>query len=235
MKKILIPLLVLYVIGLIVTFTTLWTSNKQKEEAAEAKANVEAQCDSAIILAMRSGLLLYTAEAKSHKTMNYSSSNKLSFSFLGIDKDVNLPFSKTEATIPVTVTYKAGIDLQHADSDNINVVKYPDNGRGGTIVITLPDPFLVQTSVAVDHENEKMKKEFLAKGLTYEQYQSLVRQAKQEAWDDLSQDDVHAIIETAKVSASDLMLPQLRRLGFDNIEITFRQDLDITDVEKRKN
>lgn len=235
MRKFLIPLLVLYLIALCVTFSTLWTKHRQKAEAAEQKAAIEAQCDSAVITAIRSRSTLYTAEAKSHKTMTYSSSSKLSFNFLGIDKDVSLPFSKTEATIPVTVTYKAGINMQQITDDNIRISQYPGSERhGGVVVITLPDPVIVETAVRVDHENESMKKEFLGKGLTYEQYQKLVRQAKQEAWEDLSEDDMRAIVETAKVSATDIIIPRLRALGFTDITVQYRQDIDFSSLEKRK-
>lgn len=238
MRKLLIPLLVLYVIALLVTFSTLWTKEKQKADAEEEIASIEAQCDSAVITAIRTHSTLYTAEAKCKKTMTYSSSSKLSLGFLGIEKDFSLPFSKTEATIPVTVTYKAGIDLQSVTMDNIQISQYPSSPlrgeRGGSIVITLPDPVIVETAVQVDHENEKLKKEFLGKGLTYEQYQKLIRQAKKEAWEDLSENDLRAIVETAKVSATDLIIPQLRALGFNDITVQYRQELDFSTIEKRK-
>lgn len=235
MRKILFTLLGLYTIVLIVTFITLFTKHQQKAAAAEELAQTEARLDSAIVNAVRVHSMLYTAEAKSQKTMTYSSSNKVSFKFLGIDKDMDLPFSKTEATIPVSVTYKAGINLLAFGSDNISIAQRPKDGRGGIVTITLPDPVIVQTAVQVDHENEKMKKEFLGKGLTYEQYQNLIRQAKDEAWQDLSEDDLRAITETAKVSASELIIPQLKLLGFTDITVTYRQDLDFGSIEKKKN
>lgn len=237
MRKILYTLLSLYTICLIVMFITFMTKEKQRSDIEQERQNIEAQCDSAVINAVRMHSMLYTAEAKSNKTMTYTSNNKLSFKFLGIEKDMNLPFSKTEATIPVTITYKAGIDLQTVTMDNIQILQYPspDSDQPSTIIITLPDPVLVETAVQVDHENEKMKKEFLGKGLSYEQYQALLRQAKKEAWEELSEDDIRAIVETAKVSATDLLLPQLRQLGFTDIQINFRQDLDYGSIERKQN
>lgn len=237
MRKIFYTLLSLYTICLIVMFITFMTKDKHQREEAEVIANTEAQCDSAVVNAIRVHSTLYTAEAKSSKTMTYTSNNKLSFKFMGIEKDMNLPFSKTEATIPVTVTYKAAIDLQSVTMDNIQILQYPspNTDQPSTIIITLPDPVLMETAVQVDHENEKMKKELLGKGLTYEQYQAMLRQAKQEAWEELSEDDIHAIIETAKVSATDILLPQLRQLGFTDIQIDFRQELDYSQIERKKN
>lgn len=235
MRKFLIPLLVLYVIALSVAFSTLWTKHKIKSDAAKQKAAIEAQCDSAVITAIRSRSTLFTAEVSSSKTMTYSSSSKLSFNFMGIDKDVSLPFSKTEATIPVTMTYKAGINLQEMTGDNIQISQYPGSeGHGGVIVITLPDPVIVETAVRVDHENERLKKEFLGKGLTYEKYQELVRQAKREAWEGMSEEDLHDIVETAKVSATEIIIPRLRAIGFTDITVQYRQDIDFSSLEKRK-
>lgn len=238
MRKFLFTLLALYTIGITIFFIILLTRGGRhaEPEALEEYVMTEAQCDSAVINAVRLHSTLYTAEAQSSKTMNYSEKNKVKLKILGIEKDMDVPFSKTEATIPVTVTYKAGIDLSGVTKeDNIFISQYPQDGTGGAIVITLPDPVLVQTAIQVDHENEKMKKELLAKGLTYEQYQTLIRQAKQEAWDDLSADDIRAIVETAKVSATEILLPQLRQLGYESIEIDFRQELDYSKIEKLKN
>ena len=146
----------------------------------------------------------------------------------GIEKDIKLPLGRTEATIPVIVTYKAYIDLQRVTAADFHV------SGDTTIVITLPDPVIVETAVAINHDQEKMKKQWLAKSLTYEQYQSLVRKAKDEAWEELSIDDQTNIIETAKVSATDILLPQLRQLGFKNIRIDYREDFDIMDIIREK-
>ena len=88
--------------------------------------------------------------------------------------------------------------------------------------------------IITDIFQEKMKKQWLAKSLTYEQYQSLVRKAKDEAWEELSIDDQTNIIETAKVSATDILIPQLRQLGFRNIRIDYREDFDIMDIIREK-
>lgn len=171
---------------------------------------------------------LYTAEAKSRKTITYTSDNTFKVKIASIEKNIKLPLGRTEATIPVIVTYKAYIDLQRVTAADFHV------SGDTTIVITLPDPVIVETAVAINHDQEKMKKQWLAKSLTYEQYQSLVRKAKDEAWEELSIDDQTNIIETAKVSATDILLPQLRQLGFKNIRIDYREDFDIMDIIREK-
>lgn len=235
MRKIYYTLLALYVVALFVAFFTLYTREDRREMEAERVAYTEAQCDSAVVTSVRMHSMLYTAEAKSQKTMKYSSKNKMSFSFMGVSKDVNIPFSKTEATIPVTMAYKVGINLEKVEKGNINIMRYPENGKGGAISIVLPDPVIVPTSVVVDHDSEKMEKQFLSKGLTYDQYQKLLHQAKEEAWNELTPEELRSLTETAKVSATDILLPQLRALGFDTVEISYRQGMDASKIERIRN
>ncbi|MCM1078716.1 MAG: DUF4230 domain-containing protein [Bacteroidales bacterium] len=193
----------------------------------EGKVQPAAVTPETVIETVRQHSRLYTAEAKSSKTMTYTSQNKLSLNALGIDKTVSLPLGKTEAKIPVTVTYKAYIDLGRVDERNVRT-------DGETIRIILPDPVIVETSVTVDHDNESQKKQLLGKGLTYEQYQEMVRQAKESAWTELPDSAQQAVIETAKVSATELLIPQLRALGFSKIEIAYREDFSLRQLVRKK-
>lgn len=195
--------------------------------APKEKVQEETVTSDAVIETVRRHSRLYTAEAQSKKTMTYTSQNKLSLKALGIDKSIDLPLGKTEATIPVTVTYKAYIDLGQVDSRNVRM-------DGETIRIILPDPIIVETACTVDHENESQQKQLLGKGLTYEQYQEMVRQAKESAWTELPDSAQQAVIETAKVSATELLIPQLRHLGFTKIEIAYRDDFSLRQLIRRK-
>lgn len=208
----------------------LWvvhTCNSYKAAQAEIERH-EAQRDSMITAIVRSHSRLYTAETTSKKTVTYTSDNKVNLKFAGIEKAIKLPFGKTEASIPVSVTYKAYIDMDKVTRADIVV------DADSAILITLPDPVIVETAVAVDHDKETMKKEWLAKALTYEEYQKLVRQAKDEAWQELSEDDQEAIVERAKLSATELLIPQLRKLGFTSITIDYREDFSILEIVREK-
>jgi len=185
----------------------------------------KARRDSAVINSIQQHSRLYTAEVTSNKTITYTSNKQFKFKIAGVEKTINLPLGKTEAIIPVSVKYKAFIDLDRIGKNDIRIEK------DTAIYITLPDPTIEETAVSVDHEHEKMKKQWLAKGLTYEEYQQLVRQAKDEAWEELSEEDQRAIIETAKVSATDLIIPQLRSLGFTHIEVNYRKEFKIFKVK----
>ena len=183
--------------------------------------NDEAERDSAILNAIHQHSRLYTAETTSTKTIKYTSHNQFKVKIAGIEKSVNLPLGKTEAEIPVSVKYKAYIDLEKIGKRDIRI-------EGDTaIFITLPDPVIEETAVSIDHDREKMEKQWFGKALTYEQYQELVRQAKEQAWDELSEGDQHAITQTAKISATELIMPQLRSLGFKHITIDYRKEFKI--------
>ena len=193
--------------------SSLWALFSGRDKKAER--------DSTVMHLIQQHSRLYTAEVTSRKTITYTSHNQLKFKLAGIEKAINLPLGKTEAVIPVAVTYKAFIDMDRIQKRDIRMV-------GDTaIYITLPDPVIEETAVSIDHEHEQMKKQWLAKGLSYDEYQQLVRQAKNEAWDELSEDDQHAIVETAKVSATELIIPQMQQLGFTHIEVDYRKDFTI--------
>ena len=215
--------LTVIVLSLMTILSMKACSNANPEE----KAQEEAATQDAVIETVRQHSRLYTAEAQSKKTMTYTSQNKLPLKALRIDKSIDLPLGKTEAKIPVTVTYKAYIDLGRVDSRNVRT-------DGKTIRIILPDPIIVETACTVDHENESQEKQLLGKGLTYEQYQEMVRQAKESAWTELPDSAQQAVIETAKVSATDLLIPQLRALGFTKIEIAYREDFSLRQLIRRK-
>jgi hypothetical protein len=143
-------------------------------------------------------------------------------------KDINLPLGKTTVTIPVSVTYKAYIDLERVTMHNIDIIDKKN------IAIILPDPVLVETAVNIDHSNEKMDKEIFGKKLTHEKYRELVRDAKKQAWEELPEEDQRAIIERAKLSATELLIPQLKALGFENIVIDYSKNFSLRDMVREK-
>lgn len=191
-------------------------------------ASSEARRDTAILQAIQQHSRLYTAETTSRKTITYTSHKQFKVKLGGFEKNVNMPLGKTEAVIPVAVKYKAYIDLDKVTKKSFRV----ENDT--TIFITLPDPVIEETAVSIDHDNEKLKKQWLGKGLTYQEYQDLVRKAKEDAWNELSEDDQRAIIETAKISATELLIPQLRALGYEHIYIDYRKEFTLKQLVRIK-
>ena len=171
---------------------------------------------------------LYSAEMSTHKTVRYTSQSKIGVTIAGTKHSFQLPLGKTEATIPVTVKYKAYIDLDRVTADNVSI------SADSTVRIVLPDPVIEQTSVSVDHDNETLHRQLLAAGLTDEQYQQLVTKAKDDAWNELSEQKQQEIIDVAKVSATDILIPQLHQLGFRRVEVSYRKDFSLKQLVRRR-
>lgn len=226
-KELMVYLGIAAVTLIAIAFLTLRIFDKRGGIEIMQKENIEAR-DSTIIHGIRQHSKLYTAEATAKKTVTYTSNYKLSFKFAGFEKDINLPLGKTTVTIPVSVTYKAYIDLERVTMDNIDIIDKKN------IAIVLPDPVLVETAVNIDHSNEKMDKEIFGKKLTHEKYRELVRDAKKQAWDELPEEDQRAIIERAKLSATELLIPQLKALGFENIVIDYSKNFSLRDMVREK-
>jgi hypothetical protein len=226
-KELMVYLGIAAVTLIAIAFLTLRIFDKRGGIEIMQKENIEAR-DSTIIHGIRQHSKLYTAEATAKKTVTYTSNNKLSFKFAGFEKDINLPLGKTKVTIPVSVTYKAYIDLERVTMHNIDIIDKKN------IAIILPDPVLVETAVNIDHSNEKMDKEIFGKKLTHEKYRELVRDAKKQAWDELPEEDQRAIIERAKLSATELLIPQLKALGFENIVIDYSKNFSLRDMVREK-
>ena len=226
-KELMVYLGIAAVTLIAIAFLTLRIFDKRGGIEIMQKENIEAR-DSTIIHGIRQHSKLYTAEATAKKTVTYTSNNKLSFKFAGFEKDINLPLGKTTVTITVSVTYKAYIDLERVTMHNIDIIDKK------SIAIILPDPVLVETAVNIDHSNEKMDKEIFGKKLTHEKYRELVRDAKKQAWDELPEEDQRAIIERAKLSATELLIPQLKALGFENIVIDYSKNFSLRDMVREK-
>lgn len=226
-KELIAYIIIVAVTLLAILFLTLRIFDKRGGVEIPRKENVEAR-DSTIIHSIRQHSKLYTAEAQASKTITYTSNNAITLNFAGIEKKINLPLGKTTATIPVTVTYKAYIDLERVTEHNIEVVDKK------TIIITLPDPVIMETAVSVDHSKETMDKQLLGKKLTYEEYRQLIRDAKEQAWEELPEEDQRTIIERAKISATDLIIPMLRSLGFENIVIDYSKNFSLRNIIREK-
>lgn len=197
----------------------------ERRAAAEREALTERR-DSTLVAHIQQCSRLFTAEAVSRKTVEYESGRSLDVTLGGTKHTLSLPFSTTTATIPVSVKYKAYIDLSHLRRSDIRA-------EGDTAVtIILPDPVIMQTAVSVDHAAERHHEQWFAKGLTAAEYRALVTRAKDEAWRDLPDSAQRAVCETARVSAAELLLPLTRAAGFRSATVTFRPDYTITRTKR---
>ena len=189
-----------------------------------------------IVATLRLQSKLYTAETTAHKTMKYSSDRKLGVRLLGKDRDISLPLTHSEASIPVSVTYKAGIDMTQLADDDILISQKDSAGTvRRAIAVRLPLPEIELTAVSIDHKSEHHDRQMFGKDMDDATYQRLVDTAKKNIWNEMTPQDIADINETARVSASDILIPVLRDLGFTDIFITYKErpaDLNATKEQK---
>ena len=110
LKRIVIIITLVAIAGAVLWGVRRCNSYQAQKQAEEMRRE---QRDSTIRAVINRHSRLYTAEAKSRKTITYTSDNTFKVKIAGIEKDIKLPLGRTEATIPVIVTYKAYIDLQY--------------------------------------------------------------------------------------------------------------------------
>lgn len=200
---------------------TMTLTRTCREGGAEETDRPRPVSDSTIIMAIQSHSRLYTAETTCLKTIRYSADNAVRIDVAGIKKDIGLPMSRTEYEIPVRVTYKAFIDLEKIRRGDIVT-------KGDTAIhITLPDPVITETAVSIDHDNARYKRQMLGRRLTQQEYNNMVAKAKDDAWRDLSKEDRDAMVHTAKISATETLVPMMRKLGFRHITVDYRNDYTI--------
>lgn len=202
------------------------SQNKAAEDEKVAQEEVKKITAADVAMKVSTTSKLYTAEVDAHKTMHYDANNCLEIKAFGRSGSIRMPFSHLEAYVPVTARYKAMIDLSKVDSTRISI---PNDS---TIRLILPDPVIEQTAVSVDHDGESVKRQAFAGRLDDAAYKRVLDRAKSEIWADISNEQYADIIETAKVSATELLVPMLRDLGFKNIQIGYRNDIDLKHASK---
>lgn len=178
---------------------------------------------------------LYTAEAHIHKIVTHDDQIKLTGSFLKKSFNIEVPGSNRKVAIPMDATLKAYIDFKDFSNKNINK-------KGKKIEIVLPDPKVILTSSKIDHEGIKQFVSFTRSNFNDAELTQYEQQGRESIIRDIPNLDV---IETARQSAANILIPMLIDMGFkeNDIKITFRKKftfddlksiLDNSDIEKKK-
>ena len=187
-----------------------------KTASEEAK---EQPIDTIPVLATRvaSCSRLYTSEYQLRKILIYDDPAAISGKIFNQSFHVNLPLGKRRIAIPVTATAKAYIDLSKIKESDIH-------RNGEKLEIILPDPEVTLTSTQIDHKGVKQKVALLRKNFTDEEITHIQQQGRQQIIKSLSNTQ---IIEDARESAANQLIPIANQLGFkeENVTITFRKDL----------
>ena len=200
-------------------FFVLFSScNKRKsEEQAKAIDTIPM-----LLMQIQKCSRLYTAEAQVHKIVTHDDQLKLKGSFLKTDFDIQVPGSNRKVAIPMDATIKAYIDFNGFDKQNIK-------SQGDKIEIILPDPKVMLTSSKIDHEGTRQFVSFVRSNYSDKELSALEQEGRKSIIKDIPHMD---ILETARQSAANILVPMLTDLGFqaENIKVSFRKKFTAADI-----
>ena len=193
-------------------------SQKKTEEQAEAIDTIPV-----MVMQIQKCNRLYTAEVHVHKIVTHDDQLKLKGSFLKKDFNINVPGSNRKVAIPMDATLKAYIDFQDFSNQNVN-------RKGEKIEILLPDPKVMLTSSKIDHEGVKQYVSLTRSNFNDAELAQFEQQGREGIIKDIPNMD---IIETARQSAANTLIPMLMDMGFkeENIKITFRKKFGLADLK----
>lgn len=162
---------------------------------------------------------LYTSEYEIHKIVTHSDNPTIQGSVLGLKFNVPARVGQRKVAIPITVTLKAFIDLSAFNAANVE--RTPSG-----IVLTLPDPQLVATASRVDHNGVRQYIDLTRSRYSDEEISNFASQGADSIMSHASGLD---IVSQAQRSAAELLVPMLRRMGYDESQVTIRFRHDITE------
>lgn len=169
-----------------------------------------------IAMLVRQESKLYSAEQTAHKTVAFSTREVVSV----LGYDITVPWSGTTATIPITATYKACVDLDKIGAGNVTV------GADTSITVTLPDPVIEMTSCEIDHDSEVFDKQFFARPKSQEFINRKVSEAEQDIWSDVSVAQKDALLDSARRNAGKTIAAVLLRAGYTKVSVRYAPDMN---------
>ncbi len=155
---------------------------------------------------------LYTTEYKIHKVVTHEDVRRLKGRILSIPVDMNLSVGSRKAAIPIDVTLKAYIDFAGFDAGHVQ----RDSNR---IVIILPDPHIVATASRVDHKATRQYVDLTRSRFSDRELADFARQGADSI---VAHAYRYGLEESARRSAVKTLLPVLRRMGYEERDITVK-------------
>ena len=158
---------------------------------------------------------LYTAEYHLHKIVTHKDQMRLKGTFLAREFDITLPLGNRRIAIPMDATLKAYIDFDGFSEKNIR-------RRGEKIEVTLPDPKVQMTSSRINHQEIKKQLSILRKSFSDEEMSNYEKQGRAAILNEIPN---LGIIEMARESAANTLIPMICQLGYkeEDITINFRK------------
>ena len=190
------------------------TGQKTATEATQTRADSIGM----LVAAVRNNSRLYTSEFHVHKIITHSDESRLKGSILGMEYDVGIPAGSRRIAIPLDATLKGYIDFSDFSNDNIIF----DENR---IEIILPDPAVEITSAKINHDEIKSYVALLRKDFTDKELSQFEAQGRDSI---LAAVPSMKIAERTRSNAANILVPMVRKLGFndDEIVVSFNKNFD---------
>lgn len=208
---------------LFITFTALIfafssCSQKKTEEKEQVIDTIPV-----MVMQIQKCSRLYTAEVHVHKIITHDDQIKLKGSFLKKAFNIEVPGSNRKVAIPMDATLKAYVDFKDFSEKNVS-------RKGEKIGIILPDPKVILSSSKIDHEGVKQFVSLTRSNFSDAELAQYEQQGREGVIRDIPRLD---IIETARQSAANTLIPMLKDMGFkeENIQITFRKKFSLDDIK----
>lgn len=165
---------------------------------------------------------LYTTEMHVHKVITHDDQLAMKGRIVGHDYNIQLPLGKRKIAIPVDATIKAYVDFSSFSPKSVK----RDSSH---IAITLPDPRIVLTDSRIDHNGIREYVALTRRNFSDEELADYERQGRDAIIADIASTD---IIERARVSAANTLIPLLQKLGYrpENITVNFSRDFSKGDI-----
>ena len=171
----------------------------------------------AMVMQIQKCSKLYATEYHVHKIITHDDKMKLKGSFLKHDYDINLPLGKRKIAIPIDATIKAYIDLS-------------DIKKSGTkLEILLPDPRISVTATRINHNDIRQYVALTRSNFSDEELSNYENMGRKSIISDIPNMD---IIEHARLSAANILVPIFQQMGYhqEDITITFRRQFSPNDI-----
>lgn len=166
---------------------------------------------------------LYTAEAHVHKIITHDDQLNLKGSLFKKDFNIHVPGSNRKVAIPMDATLKAYVDFSGFSAKNVN-------RQGDKIEIILPDPKVMLTSSKINHEGVRQFVSLTRRNYSDAELSQFEQQGRESIIRDIPNLD---ILEQARQSAANTLIPMLQDMGFaeENIKISFRKKFTFNDLK----
>lgn len=211
---------ILSILATVMTLASCSCSFKPAEKEKEAKPAVDTMA--VMVMQVQRCSKLYTTEYRVHKVLTHDDKLEMKGKLAGHDYNIPVPLGSRKVAIPVDATIKAYIDFGGFSSANVE--------RDSThIRITLPNPHIVMTSSRIDHKAVKQYVALTRRNFSDAELTAYERQGRDAIIKDIASTD---ILEQARVSAANTLIPMLQKLGFrpENITIAFSRNFSGKDI-----